>query len=510
MWVGNNKNNAAIDEMQQRQQQAKKGSKKKSKEQQQQQEQKQRGGKPRSSEKVPLDEDLEAMSVSSPPPQSSSSLPSSSLPTFNFDRDIFVQRIGELNHMIQADKAKVVTDTAGKRARLVVESGVPVTLFEDGLVVRFGAPHRRWDDAKAQRFVADIMDGFFPGEFKDEYPDGVKLDLKDMRNIIGGQVPGAGVKVFEGKGNKMVSYGETTTLKQASPPSTTAWGGGTEEKDTAEQGWVVHGAKNNVHSLASIGDPYVGNVPMSGAEFLSKLPEKVVGKNGDIYDLRNDIFEKMKGNNGPDGFKVVETMTEKKQGAAGGKSPKKGVVSASEKGRAAADAAEKRRAVAASALQKELDGGDAADDCEGAGKRAAQKPANPVMQKLGSSLRMNFKRTNNNNGEGKNDYGDDDHEETQATMIDVEDEETAKGGREEAMVRVRVDIGDGQSKKLELKMRNDNTVGDLRKEVGMLKLKAGKIEIRTAFPNRVYDRDDETLEAAGLTGGASVIARYLK
>ena len=31
----------------------------------------------------------------------------------------------------------------------------------------------------ARSFIADVMDGYFPAEFKDKYPDGVAFEIKD-------------------------------------------------------------------------------------------------------------------------------------------------------------------------------------------------------------------------------------------------------------------------------------------------------------------------------------------
>ena len=72
---------------------------------------------------------------------------------------------------------------------------MPVILFSDGLSVA-GGKVRKWDETKCVKFVADIMDGFFPGEFKNQYPDGVKLDLYDRRESESGD----NVRVFEGEG----------------------------------------------------------------------------------------------------------------------------------------------------------------------------------------------------------------------------------------------------------------------------------------------------------------------
>ena len=65
--------------------------------------------------------------------------------TLDFDRDIFVKRMKELNSMIQADKAKIVTD--GKKAKLAYADGVPICLFSDGIAVRRGKV-RKWDNER--------------------------------------------------------------------------------------------------------------------------------------------------------------------------------------------------------------------------------------------------------------------------------------------------------------------------------------------------------------------------
>jgi len=167
----------------------------------------------------------------------------------NFDRDIFVQRVGELNSMIQADKAKIVKN--GQNAKLQYAKGVGVVLFEDGLGVEGYGKVMKFGEERCERFVADIVDGFFPGMFKEKFPDGVKIVLTDRRDSQSGE----NLKVFAGEGNKMVE-------------------------------------KCNVKGLASIGA--LNFSPMSAEEFLEKLPEKSVGADGSVYDLRNDIKEKLK------------------------------------------------------------------------------------------------------------------------------------------------------------------------------------------------------------------------
>lgn len=136
------------------------------------------------------------------------------------------------------------------------------------------------------------MDGFFPAEFKDEFPDGVKLDLHDRRETHSGEK-----SVFKGEGNSMV-YGAAGYTK--------------------------------VKRLANLGE--ANFQPMGKEEFLEKLPEKIVGGDGDVFDIRGTIKERMEGGEKGDEEGKEE---EREEGS-------KGKISLEEKKRAAAEAAERR------------------------------------------------------------------------------------------------------------------------------------------------------------------------
>ena len=129
-------------------------------------------------------------------------------PTLQFDKDIFCQRVKELNSMINADKASVVT--TGKKASLKYQDGVRVHLLSDGVAV--GRQRvMKWDDEKCVKFVADIMDGFFPAMFKKEFPDGVKLDLVDERE----RHSGTSAPSFAGSGNSMLKNSNVKVSKRS-------------------------------------------------------------------------------------------------------------------------------------------------------------------------------------------------------------------------------------------------------------------------------------------------------
>ena len=55
-------------------------------------------------------------------------------------------------------------------------------LMNDGFTVNNG-PFRPYDDKNNGMFFQDIIDGYFPGEFKNQYPDGVKFSVDDQRSL---------------------------------------------------------------------------------------------------------------------------------------------------------------------------------------------------------------------------------------------------------------------------------------------------------------------------------------
>jgi hypothetical protein len=77
--------------------------------------------------------------------------------------DIFQQRIRDLNAL--AGSAPIFH----------------LTLHNEGFTVNDGAL-RKYSEPESGFFIQDIVDGFFPGEFRAKYPMGVKLEVNDRRN----------------------------------------------------------------------------------------------------------------------------------------------------------------------------------------------------------------------------------------------------------------------------------------------------------------------------------------
>lgn len=53
---------------------------------------------------------------------------------------------------------------------------VPLTLYANGIVM-FAGPFRPLSEATTQECLQDIMDGFFPAELQNRFPDGVPFSV---------------------------------------------------------------------------------------------------------------------------------------------------------------------------------------------------------------------------------------------------------------------------------------------------------------------------------------------
>eukprot|EP01029_Cantina_marsupialis_P028848 TRINITY_DN778081_c0_g1_i1.p1 TRINITY_DN778081_c0_g1~~TRINITY_DN778081_c0_g1_i1.p1 ORF type:complete len:454 (-),score=115.56 TRINITY_DN778081_c0_g1_i1:210-1571(-) len=168
---------------------------------------------------------------------------------FDFDR-VFTQ-IKQLNQLAGKDKAQIVS--IGERMKkLQFPRGIPLILYKDGIMLKRG-PFRTYKEESTQQFVKDIIDGFFPFEFKDEFPDGVIFDAQDRRT------------------------------EYFSSPARDRSGGMKLSTEEAP--------------------------PMSVDKFLEKLPQKVLHK-GEFIDVRDEVKQRLLGDKGEVKGKSVVVQTE--------------------------------------------------------------------------------------------------------------------------------------------------------------------------------------------------------
>ena len=220
---------------------------------------------------------------------------------FKVDFDILFEKFDRLNALAGESIAKVVR--SGRRAQLKCPDGLPLVVYRDGIFLRRG-PFRSFSGRHTQAFINDIMDGYYPSEFKDAYPDGVVFRLADRRATLyaerleelrGGSA--GNFSAFGGVGNKL-SAGDGEDHKGDGPsagaaaPKTAGIADGSysrEDFDEAKRcAGAVTGAKARVvsSSLSGLG---AEELPIGRDRFLEALPASVVGGNGDIMPVRGAV-----------------------------------------------------------------------------------------------------------------------------------------------------------------------------------------------------------------------------
>jgi hypothetical protein len=98
----------------------------------------------------------------------------------------FARYIKELNDIIFSEPTQIVKDDRARKARLAHASEVleriRVIYYKNGLMIKRG-PFRPCHSDSYLSFVQDVIDGYFPSEFRNEYPDGVTFDLVDQHQV---------------------------------------------------------------------------------------------------------------------------------------------------------------------------------------------------------------------------------------------------------------------------------------------------------------------------------------
>ena len=162
------------------------------------------------------------------------------------DFGLLFTRLKELNVLAGEGKAKIHTE--GRAARFDFGEKVPLAIFKDGIFIRRG-PFRPYSDSETQRFVSDVLDGYFPPEFKDEYPDGIIFDVKDCSSMRFADAPNDSNTRSNALGDRFKAF---------------------------------CGEGQKVGALSS------QTAPMSREDFLRRLPERSV-RNGRVISIRDEI-----------------------------------------------------------------------------------------------------------------------------------------------------------------------------------------------------------------------------
>lgn len=154
----------------------------------------------------------------------------------------------------------------GQRKILREREKVFVCVYSDGICVNSG-PFRPYGWALCDAFLNDLLEGYYPYEFKDRYPDGYPLEVVDKSTekcpTNATLAPSTTKTTFTGAGHKL--GGTSGTIKSFSD----------------------HRQQEGVYK------------PLTREEFLKRLPERYVAPGGRLVNVREGIKDLVEGKHSP-------------------------------------------------------------------------------------------------------------------------------------------------------------------------------------------------------------------
>ncbi|XP_031607376.1 UBX domain-containing protein 11 [Oreochromis aureus] len=179
---------------------------------------------------------------------------------FHINFDLVLQRIRELNVLAGEGESFVQMTATG--AQLAKKDPIPLRLYRNGIVM-FDGPFRSYQEHSTQQCMQDLMDGYFPSELQERFPDGVPFELHDRRyEEFNSRLPW---ETFPGEGQPVCG-----------------------DKDES----------------ASALSSHLPGKKMTTDQFLNKLPKLVV-KAGRVIDIRNSLRAKLQGTSDVDSSSSV-------------------------------------------------------------------------------------------------------------------------------------------------------------------------------------------------------------
>ncbi|XP_053083945.1 UBX domain-containing protein 11 [Pangasianodon hypophthalmus] len=189
---------------------------------------------------------------------------------FSVNFDLVLQNIRDLNVLAGEGGTRITFVPGG--AKLTQQPAVDLQLYSNGMVT-FHGPFRPYTEPQTQRFLQDLMDGFFPSELQDRFPQGVLFQVDDRREEeFRAEFPGKGHTV-----------------------------GGSEQE-------VMRYREEASETHLSLSHSRVPDRKLSMQQFLNKLPECVV-KGGNVINIRSSIKHHLQGCDGAEScvLSVIET-----------------------------------------------------------------------------------------------------------------------------------------------------------------------------------------------------------
>jgi len=215
------------------------------------------------------------------------------------DFAVLILKLRQLSALAGEGKGGVIVSKNGAH-QLEKRPSVPITLHKDGFLLYRG-PFRAWCEDDSEAFLADVLDGYFPSEFKDSHPEGVIFDVVDFST------------------KRFSSASLSTSSSSSSSSSSASDKAGTIDQENGFSAFSGQGRSlssaappprpssaaaakmdGRVFSLATVGGSTMPlpdsssslhgtSEPMSARSLLSALPERMVTKEGDIVNIKEGV-----------------------------------------------------------------------------------------------------------------------------------------------------------------------------------------------------------------------------
>merc|ERR1712226_21995 len=160
--------------------------------------------------------------------------------------DQILKGVRDLNVLVGEGIARIAQTKTG--ATFKIPEPVNLEFYADGFIL-FDGPFRKYSDEHSREFIGDILDGYFPSELRDKYPEGTPFAVKDRRDAWYLE-SGKRKELFPGSGHTLLQDLDSRVARSGN----------------------ANGRRKSLNSK----------------EFTRKLPLSVV-KNGKVIDIRNDI-----------------------------------------------------------------------------------------------------------------------------------------------------------------------------------------------------------------------------
>ncbi|KAI4498291.1 hypothetical protein M0802_006777 [Mischocyttarus mexicanus] len=119
----------------------------------------------------------------------------------NYIETYYEQLIANIDQLnVAAGKGEVYVhhNEKGSGASFKTPSCMSLKFYKNGMIVQ-GGPLRLYNDPKTTSFIRDILDGYFPSELQESYPNGVPFKVENHRE----EVYANDVNIFPGHGYRL-------------------------------------------------------------------------------------------------------------------------------------------------------------------------------------------------------------------------------------------------------------------------------------------------------------------